>query len=335
MFLSSSTNVNLALPEALNTWFRDSNYIRDISPRGQRTLELTQPFATTYLYPWQRVLFNPTRDANHYFHFFESMWILAGRNDVEFLKCILPGIVNYSDDGKVFHGAYGMRLKYRNQLDNAIYELKRDPHSRRAMVTLWNPEEDSGYTGKDMPCNVAVTFKIRSGRLHMTVFNRSNDVIWGAYGANAVQFSFLQEYVAAALHVPIGVYTQISDSFHIYPENPPCAALLSGYIPYDDPYLDADVEHCPILMGGEPLYQWDQDLYQFFEEFDGRQLSGISYRTEWWNSVAAPLWRSLNAYKADDLNAALSHAERCAASDWRVAVTQWLQRRVDKRAEAA
>jgi hypothetical protein len=105
-------NVNDALPVVLNTWFQDSRYTREVSPRGIRTIELKDQFSTTYLRPWERVLFNPTRDANHFFHFFEAMWILAGRNDVGFLKCILPGIVNYSDDGSKFHGAYGMRLRY-------------------------------------------------------------------------------------------------------------------------------------------------------------------------------------------------------------------------------
>ena len=50
----------------------------------------------------------------------------------------------------------------------------------------------------------------------MTVCNRSNDMIWGAYGANAVHMSILMEYVAVAVNAPMGSYYQISDSFHIY-----------------------------------------------------------------------------------------------------------------------
>ena len=41
-------------------------------------------------------------------------------------------------------------------------------------------------------------------------------MLWGAYGANAVHMSVLQEYVATALNVSIGTYTQMSDSLHIY-----------------------------------------------------------------------------------------------------------------------
>ena len=50
----------------------------------------------------------------------------------------------------------------------------------------------------------------------MTVCNRSNDMLWGAYGANAVHMSMLQEYLASRLEIAVGEYTQISDSFHVY-----------------------------------------------------------------------------------------------------------------------
>ena len=50
----------------------------------------------------------------------------------------------------------------------------------------------------------------------MTVSNRSNDIIWGTFGANAVHMSMLHEYVASALMLHVGKYTQISDSFHAY-----------------------------------------------------------------------------------------------------------------------
>ena len=50
----------------------------------------------------------------------------------------------------------------------------------------------------------------------MTVCCRSNDIIWGTYGTNAVHFSMLQEYLAARLNAQLGVYRHISDSFHAY-----------------------------------------------------------------------------------------------------------------------
>jgi hypothetical protein len=163
------------------------------------------------------------------------------------------------------------------------------------------------------------------------VFNRSNDAIWGAYGANAVQFAFLQEYVASALDIRMGSYTQVSDSLHIYPDNAPAGELLASSIPELNPYADG-IYSVPMLIGGATFFEWNEDLETFFKEFDGGHLETMAYRTMWWNNVAAPLWRSLNAYKADDLQGALRHAEACLAPDWRLGVCEWLQRRVARRA---
>jgi hypothetical protein len=168
----------------------------------------------------------------------------------------------------------------------------------------------------------------------MTVFNRSNDAIWGAYGANAVQFAFIQEYVASALEVMIGPYTQVSDSLHIYPDNAPAPLLLASTLQECNHYSDdVDIYSVPLLHAKETLFDWNADLAQFFEEFDGQRLGSTTYRTAWWTEVAAPLWRSLNAYKAEDLQGALRHAEACLAPDWRLGVCEWLQRRVARRAE--
>ena len=63
---------------------------------------------------------------------------------------------------------------------------------------MWDAKQDLSHRNesKDLPCNTHVYFSIREGFLDMTVCNRSNDLIWGCCGANAVHMSFLQEYVA-------------------------------------------------------------------------------------------------------------------------------------------
>src|SRR5690349_12870351 len=82
--------------------------------RNGPTVEYPGPVTTTYYLPWQRVLFDPLRDANPFFHFMEALWILAGRNDVAFLDRFNSQMKRYSDDGKVFHGAYGHRMRKHN-----------------------------------------------------------------------------------------------------------------------------------------------------------------------------------------------------------------------------
>lgn len=152
------------------------------------------PVIVTYLRPTQRVLFNERRDCNPFFHLYESLWMLAGKNTVSNLVKYTPRMSTYSDDGVTLHGAYGYR--WRNyfgydQLDLVIEELNTNPDSRRAVVQMWdaNDLKTARGGGLDVPCNTQMVFAIGKEGLNMTVFNRSNDLIWGMLGANVVHFS--------------------------------------------------------------------------------------------------------------------------------------------------
>lgn len=65
-------------------------------------------------------------------------------------------------------------------------------------------------------CNDMVMFKLRQGKLHMTVLNRSNDIHWGLYAVNLPTFQMLQQYIAARLGVKVGTQTHFSNSLHVY-----------------------------------------------------------------------------------------------------------------------
>jgi hypothetical protein len=58
-------------------------------------------------------------------------------------------------------------------------------------------------------------FKVRDGRLHQTIANRSNDLNWGLT-TNIFQFSFIGEILAAILGIQYGTQTHLSQSLHIY-----------------------------------------------------------------------------------------------------------------------
>lgn len=197
--------------------------LRTIGVRGMETLEFVGPYVTHYLNPRHRVLDWVVRKANPFFHLMEALWILSGRQDVALLRYFNSNIAQYSDNGVVFNGAYGHRLRThfgRDQIKDAIKVLSDDVNSRQAVLSIWDARLDLGLKSKDVPCNDLIMLKVRDGRLNMTVCCRSNDLIWGAYGANVVQFSILQEYMAAMLLAGVGTYTQVSDSMHVYLDNP-------------------------------------------------------------------------------------------------------------------
>src|SRR5690606_9539658 len=109
-------NVNVAyarvLNSALGALFGENNdWIRRSSRNGP-VLEHRGPVATVYEKPRERVMLNATRDANPFFHLMEALWMLAGRRDVAWINQFNSNIANYSDDGVVFHGAYGHRWRH-------------------------------------------------------------------------------------------------------------------------------------------------------------------------------------------------------------------------------
>src|SRR5574343_1524621 len=78
--------------------------------RNGPVLRIPEPVLTKVKNPTQRVLFFGERDANPIFHLMESIWMLAGRRDVEFPALFNSRIGQYSDDGLEFNAAYGWRM---------------------------------------------------------------------------------------------------------------------------------------------------------------------------------------------------------------------------------
>lgn len=188
--------------------------------RNGPVLRFPTPVTTVWTEPTHRVSVSHVRDANPFLHLMEAMWMLAGRNDVETVSYYAKQMAEYSDDGKTLNAAYGYRWRKHfghDQLDEVVEILKKDPASRQAVVQIWD-HQDLVSSTKDRACNTQVLFEIQSGSLNMTVFNRSNDTIWGCYGANVVHFSFLQEYMANRIGVDVGVYYQVSNNLHLYTE---------------------------------------------------------------------------------------------------------------------
>lgn len=205
-------------------------------------------FITDYHHPQFRVLFNEARDANPFFHLLEAMWMLAGRQDLEFVAAFASNMRTFSADGKTLQAAYGWRWRNhfdiqkieqpegthqvdRDQLGYVVRKLVEKPGSRQVVLTMWDPTTDLVDTeenAKDRACNLSVVFTPRPNmvegqlfgyRLDMTVYNRSNDLVWGAYGANQVHFGFLHEVVATAACMTQGTYTQIGANTHLYTED--------------------------------------------------------------------------------------------------------------------
>lgn len=334
MFLIVAENVHQALPIALDGLIHHGV---ERQSRNGPVLMFPMPTTTYYKNPTQRVIFWPERDANPYFHFFESLWMLAGRNDVESISYFNKNIVNYSDNGEDFWGAYGHRWRKWfeiDQLELIVKALKKNPDCRRQVLGMWDPAEDLSHTGKDLPCNLTITFQINhQNRLDMTVFNRSNDLIWGAYGANAVHFSMLQEYVASSVGVLVGGYWQVSHNSHVYAEMWHKVKSIADSAPdphritTTDVYQNLNLDPFPLFFATNKE-DFDEDLYMFVQE----GANAIGYRSKFFRHVALPMLNSWRAFKELEppqkyTEASLIIHQGCKAKDWSTACREWIQRR--------
>lgn len=347
MYTITARNVNHALPVAL-AYLAEEGRVHD--SRYGETLRLPRPVATTYEMPLERVLYDPDRNCNPFFHFFEALWIIAGREDLSFLQQFNSRMTEFSDDQINFHGAYGMRLRGDpviggDQIEKAIEILYEDGDTRRCALQIWDHTLDLGAQSKDIPCNMMAALKVQAGKLDMTVFNRSNDVIWGAYGTNVVQFSMLQEYIAERAGWAVGTYTQISNDFHVYKSNPFWQFYMEHYGRQRmrtvlDPYGDGstknllydlmDMKSDYSAVTPYPLFagrDFDDQLYTFFEAWDTKQdISHVSYHSHAFEAVVRPMFEAWRAYKAGAYTECENLINIIAAEDWRLACDLWFHR---------
>jgi len=178
--------------------------------------------------PREREILNPKRKANIAAQIAETMWVLAGRNDVEWLERYLPRAPEFSDDGEIWRGGYGPRIREFgtgtivedygatvDQLGHVVELLKKDPGTRRAVINIYDPLVDT-QEGKDIPCNNWLSFISRDGYLDLSVAIRSNDLIWGWSGINQFEWSVLQEVVAWYTGMKVGQLSFTQTSLHIY-----------------------------------------------------------------------------------------------------------------------
>src|ERR1041385_7066879 len=76
----------------------------DVIVRGKLTREVLGRL-TTLERPLERYLFLPKRHNDVFAQFAETMWVLAGREDIAWLSRYLPRASDFSDDGYTWHGA--------------------------------------------------------------------------------------------------------------------------------------------------------------------------------------------------------------------------------------
>jgi thymidylate synthase len=294
--------------------------------------------------PRKRVLTIPFRRANPFFQAAEAVWILAGRADAQWILPYNRQLRQFLDTAVprpgYFHGAYGERLRRWDhisklgeppgpevdQLQHVLDQLRKDSGSRRAVAVLHNPRIDNPWHDTlDRPCNIALSFQQRDGALHAMTFNRSNDLTLGLAYTNIVQFTTIQEFLAAGLKLGVGLYTHISSSLHIYDDDAVARRCLKLGARYR---FDVYDHVSPVAM--KPWASASEG-FDLMERLAGQQCPPLE--CPYWESVRGLLevWGVLKLATAPESQG--DHAERAAvkllalpAQDWGIAALEFLYR---------
>jgi thymidylate synthase len=348
-------NVNEAFNKLIKVF--KSKRVATADSRNGPVKILQEPLTLTYLEPTEKVLFNPARDCNPFFHVMEALWMLAGRNDVAFVEHFNSNIKNYSDDGKTFHGAYGYR--WRNyfgydQLDRIAAELSKDPTSRRCVLQMWDGGRtkiianngwnctDCGnwaegseevevvkgtgdlfvatHGGKDVPCNTNIYFLMRSF-----------DGIWYldmtvCNRSNDLIWGMLGANVVHMSFLLEYMAARIGCSvgrYHQITNN--LHAYTDKWTP--DVWTESDTEdhyarkpHYIMPLVKSPI-QFEKELYQFMTS------PTAEYKEPFLQKVAKPMYLAFIFHKLRDYDSAFDWCEAISSEDWRTVSYEWLMKR--------
>ncbi len=267
--------------------------------------------------PDQRVIFDRTRQCNHAFHMMEFVWMMSGSRHVSWLEFYNSRMREYADENGVLLGAYGYRWREQFDLDQVLAAtelLHEEPDSRQAVIAMWDPRMDN-QPHPDKPCNTHIYLRINGlGELDMTVCNRSNDLVWGMLGANAVHMTMLQELIARQLGRRIGTYYVMTNNLHIYKSVPNYDYYMGGGIEMYDLYN----ETTPY-----PILTEDESMLDFISDCEAFVLGNENMGCEWMQKIANPVRRFYTERKLGDGNG-MDFVNEMPDCDWKEGLKIWV-----------
>lgn len=240
-----------------------------ISVRAHDTLELLNS-QIELQHPLERCIIVPHRRNNIFASIAETMWVLAGRNDIGFLSHYLKRAQDFSDDGTTWRAGYGPRIRnWRgiDQLTAVAKILTADRNTRRAVMSIFDPGLDY-IDSRDIPCNNWIHCFIREDALHVNVAVRSNDIMWGFSGINTFEWSVVQEILAHWSGVRVGTATFFVSSLHLYSRHERRALRIIDAFPGLTCY-ETGIATAPFQTS---MVDFDETLRRWFElEADVRE----------------------------------------------------------------
>ena len=152
----------------------------------------------------------------------ELLWFLAGDTNVRYLKENGVSIWDeWADANGDLGPVYGKQWRSwatpggetRDQISWVVDEIKRNPDSRRLIVSAWNVADLDKM--KLAPCHCLFQFYVADGRLSCQLYQRSADVFLGV-PFNIASYALLTHMVAAQCDLGVGDFVWVGGDCHLY-----------------------------------------------------------------------------------------------------------------------
>jgi thymidylate synthase len=152
----------------------------------------------------------------------ELLWFLAGDTNIKYLND--HGVTiwdEWADENGDLGPIYGKQWRSWpardggeiDQIANLLNQLRKNPHSRRLIVSAWNPAEVDAMALP--PCHCLFQFYVSGGRLSCQLYQRSADIFLGV-PFNIASYALLTLMVAQVVGLKPGDFVHTLGDAHIY-----------------------------------------------------------------------------------------------------------------------
>jgi thymidylate synthase len=152
----------------------------------------------------------------------ELLWFIAGDTNIAYLKANGVSIWDeWADEKGDLGPVYGKQWRSWakpeggsvDQLSWLLNEIKRNPDSRRLVLSAWNPAEIDKMALA--PCHCLFQFYVADGKLSCQLYQRSGDIFLGV-PFNIASYALLTQMVAQVTGLKPGDFVHTFGDAHLY-----------------------------------------------------------------------------------------------------------------------
>jgi len=153
---------------------------------------------------------------------YELLWFLKGETNIKYLTENGVSIWNeWADENGELGPVYGSQWRSWpasngekiDQIKNVVEQIKKNPNSRRLIVSAWNVAEVDKM--KLPPCHTFFQFYVANNKLSCQLYQRSADIFLGV-PFNIASYALLTMMIAQVCNLELGEFVHTLGDAHIY-----------------------------------------------------------------------------------------------------------------------